>query len=82
MPVGEGRGAYFGDEITSIGGDLNAMLVEFGPADGRILNQVVHLMLVLVVEGRNADYHLVDENAQGPPVERVVVSAAHDHLRT
>ena len=56
------------------------MLDRIGPADGRLLDQLVHGRLVLVVEGRYADDHLVDEHAERPPVQRVVVAAANDHL--
>lgn len=52
----------------------------FGPADRRVLNQVVHLVLVWIVKWRNSNDHLVNKNAKCPPVERFVVSRAHNHL--
>jgi hypothetical protein len=50
------------------------MLVLLGPSDWCMLNQVVHLMLVLVVEGWDSDNHLVDQNAERPPVNCEIVT--------
>ena len=66
-------------------GDLRyfePMLVLLRPSYLSVLNQVVHLMLVLVVEGWDAYQHLVDENAECPPVQGVVVACAVNHLRS
>lgn len=73
--------AYFRDQVLRIGAHLDSMLGFLWPANRRVLDQVVHLVLIRVVKGRYADDHLVDEDAECPPVESFVVSAAHDHLR-
>lgn len=52
-----------------------------GPSQWGLLDELVHLVLVLVIKGRNAYYHFVDQDAQGPPVQGVVVARADDHLR-
>jgi hypothetical protein len=39
-----------------------------GPTNGCILDEMVHLVLVLVVERRDADDHLVHQDAEGPPI--------------
>ena len=65
---------HFGDQILCLRGDFDVMPLLDGPTDRRVLNEVVHLMLVLVVEWRNADDHLVDEDAESPPVQRLVVA--------
>lgn len=49
--------------------------------DLRLLDEVVHLMLVTVEEGRDTHDHLIDEDAERPPVHRVVVTVADQHLR-
>lgn len=51
-----------------------------GPANGGVLDQVVHLVLVLVVKGRDSYDHLVNKNSQCPPVQRVVMSRPDNHL--
>ena len=50
------------------------------PADRGTLNQLVHLVLVWVVEWRDANYHLVNEDSKCPPVERLVVAGPLNHL--
>ena len=45
-----------------------------------LFDEVVHLVLILVEEGRDAHNHFVDENAQRPPINRVVVSVAPQHF--
>ena len=54
---------YLGDEVFGVGADLDAVLGGLGPADRRVLDQVVHLVLVGVVKGRDANDHLVDQDA-------------------
>ena len=57
------------------------MLRALRPADWRMLNQVVHLILVWVVKGRDTNNHLVDQDSKRPPVQCFVVSRPDDHLR-
>mmetsp|Transcript_23181 Transcript_23181/g.54206 ORF Transcript_23181/g.54206 Transcript_23181/m.54206 type:complete len:204 (-) Transcript_23181:881-1492(-) len=47
----------------------------------RLENLKIHFFLVLGVEGREANKHLVDENAQAPPVHCLAVSLLRQHLR-
>ena len=56
------------------------MLGLLRPADWRMLDQVVHLILVGVIKGRDANDHFVNQDTQRPPVKCFIVSAAHDHL--
>ena len=44
------------------------------PSDRRMLNQIVHLVLVRIVKWRNSNYHFVDQDAERPPIERLVMS--------
>ena len=37
-------------------------------------------LALAVVEWRHADEHLVDENAQSPPIDREIVALVHHHL--
>ena len=71
---------YFRDEVLGCRAHLNAMLGLLWPANRRMLNQIVHLILIRIVKWRDANYHLVDENAERPPVKCFVVSTANDHL--
>ena len=48
------------DEGLGLLGDRQPVLLLLGPSDGRVLDIVVHLMFILVVKGRDADYHLVE----------------------
>jgi len=73
--------AYLRDEVFGIGGHLDAVLGFLGPPDRRMLDQVVHLVLIGVVEGRDPDNHLVDQDSEGPPIKSFVVSRADDHFR-
>ena len=36
--------------------------------DRRFLDQIIHPMLVPMEKGRNADYHLIEQDAERPPV--------------
>lgn len=56
------------------------MLGFLRPADWRVLNQIVHLILIWVVKWRDSDDHLVNQDAKSPPVQGLVVARAHDHL--
>lgn len=38
-------------------------------------------MFVLVIEGWDADDHLIDEDAEGPPVQGMVMAGTKNHLR-
>ena len=44
-------------------------------------DEVVHLVLILVEEGWDAHNHLVDQDAQRPPINRVVVAVTPQHFR-
>jgi hypothetical protein len=46
-----------------------------------VLDQVVHLVLVLVVKGGYPNDHLVYQDAEGPPVGREVMARADNHFR-
>ena len=46
-----------------------------------LFDEVVHLVLILVEEGWDAHNHLVDQDAQRPPINRVVVAIAPQHFR-
>ena len=50
------------------------MAIFLGPSDGRVLNEVVHLMLVWVVEGRDSHNHFVDKHSKRPPINSKVVT--------
>lgn len=45
-----------------------------------IFDGPIHEMLVLVKEWRDADQHLVEEDAECPPIDSLVMSFARDHL--
>ena len=57
------------------------MLLLNRPSYRSILNHVIHLVLILMKEWRNSNYHLIDENPKSPPVQGVVVPRTHNHLR-
>ncbi len=57
------------------------MFIFLGPSNRCVLNQMVHLMFVLVVKRRNANYHFVNQDSQGPPIYREVVPGANNHFR-
>jgi len=59
---------YSSDEVLGILGDREPMALFVGPPDGSVGDKVVHLVLVLVVEGRDAYDHLVHQDSKGPPV--------------
>ena len=59
---------YLSDEIFRLRRDFNAVFGFLRPADWRVLNQVIHLVLVWIVKRRDTNYHLVDQDAQGPPI--------------
>ena len=50
------------------------MLFPVRPADRGMLDEVVHLMLVFIVERRDSNDHLIEQNAQGPPIQGVIVA--------
>ena len=54
---------YLGDEVFGLLRHLDAVLILLGPADWRVLYQVVHLVLVWIVKRRDADNHLVYEDS-------------------
>ena len=47
---------------------------------GEFFYQLIHRLLVRVVKRRKANNHLVDQNADGPPVDCVVVPLVLDDL--
>mmetsp|Transcript_46424 Transcript_46424/g.61484 ORF Transcript_46424/g.61484 Transcript_46424/m.61484 type:complete len:245 (+) Transcript_46424:821-1555(+) len=49
-------------------------------ADRALTDQEVHSVLVAVEEGRDADNHLEDEDAERPPIDREVVTVSNEHL--
>ena len=65
---------YFCYQVLCIGRDFNAVFGFLRPADRRMLNQIVHLVLVRIVKWRNSNYHFVDQDAERPPIERLVMS--------
>ena len=48
--------------------NFKPVLVLLWPSYLAILNEVVHLMLVLIVERRNTDDHFIDQHSKCPPV--------------
>ena len=72
---------YFSDEVFGVCADLDSVLGSLWPADWRMLDQIIHLVLVRVVKWRDTNYHLIDEDAKRPPVEGFVMSATDNHLR-
>jgi hypothetical protein len=70
-----------GQQVLGVGGHREAVLFLRRPSDGPRLNQEVHFVLVLIVERRNAHDHLIDEDAEGPPVQGHTVAGSVDHLR-
>jgi hypothetical protein len=73
--------SYFWNQISRVTGNFNPMLIFRWPPNWGMLDQVIHLMLVLVVERRDPDYHFIDQNTQCPPINCVVMARAHYHLR-
>lgn len=58
------------------------LLLEPARVEGTVhADGVEQLLLVLPVEGRLADQHLVEEHAEGPPVHGVVVLLAQQNLQ-
>ena len=43
-------------------------------------NLAIHLVGVLIVEWWQASQHLVQENAEGPPIDRLGVAAASEEF--
>ena len=56
------------------------MLLFVWPPDWRVLDQEVHLVFVGAEERRDPNDHLVEEHAEGPPVQGMVVSRCVNHL--
>ena len=50
------------------------------PPNWGMLNQVVHLMLVWVVEWGNSNQHLINQDAQCPPIKGSIMSWPNNHL--
>jgi len=70
----------FDDEVLSIVRDVDFVFHGVGEVNRAGLDQVVHLMFVAVEEGRDTHDHLVDEDAEGPPIYGVVVPISDEHL--
>lgn len=66
--------AYLGDKVFGIWANLYAVFGFLGPTNRRILNQVIHLVLVWIVKWRYSDYHLIDKNSERPPVQCLVMA--------
>lgn len=56
------------------------MLYGVWPSQWRLLDEEVHLVLIFVVEWRDADQHFVNQNSECPPVQGVIVARSNDHL--
>jgi hypothetical protein len=56
------------------------MLVLIWPSDWSMLDEVIHLVLVLIVEWWNADDHFVHKNSESPPIQCVVMTTSSDHF--
>jgi len=56
------------DKILRLRAHFKAMLLLSRPPNGTTLNQIVHLMLILIVEWWNTNYHLIDQNSKSPPI--------------
>ena len=48
--------------------------------DARLSNLEEQQATLLIVEGRHADQHLVDEDAKGPPIHGEIVPCLRHHL--
>ena len=68
------------DKILSVVGDSDSMAYWVREVDRTLSNKEVHSVLVLMEEGWDSNYHFVNQNAQSPPVNRVVVSVSNEHL--
>ncbi len=69
------------DQVLSYRRDREAVPLGIGEVNRATGNTVEHDALVRIVEGRDADQHLVDQNAEAPPIDGVVVADASEHLR-
>ena len=56
------------------------MALFYWVSDVGVFDGSVHQMLVLVEEGWDADQHFVEEDAEGPPVNCVIVTFAGEHF--
>ena len=66
--------SYLGDEVSRVRTDFDIVLSFLGPANWRVLNQIVHLIFVWIVKWRDSNDHLVNEDSESPPVQRLVVT--------
>lgn len=65
---------HLGDEVSRVRTDFDIVLSFLGPANWRVLNQIVHLIFVWIVKWRDSNDHLVNEDSESPPVQRLVVT--------
>lgn len=70
----------FLNEVLGVFRNKDLVLDWVREVDVSRLDQVVHLVLVPVEEWRDTHDHLVDQDAQRPPVYSVVVPIADQHL--
>lgn len=71
-------GGVAGEQLGKDGAGVFRELVS--KFEGLVQDLLVHLICVLVVEGREAVDHLVEENTEGPPVNGFVVAVSGENL--
>ena len=69
-----------GNEVFCLVTDADLVSHRVWPSQRGLLDQHIHLVLVFMIKWRDSNYHFVDQHAQGPPVESVIVSRANYHL--
>jgi hypothetical protein len=68
------------NQIFCLFSHRDLMSLRVWKVDFALFDEVVHSVLVLVEEGRDAHKHFINQNAQCPPVHRVVMSITDQHL--
>ena len=59
---------------------INTVLLGVWPSERCLLDELVHLVLILVIKWWDADYHFVNQYSKRPPIKRVVMTCAYNHL--
>ena len=70
------------DKVLAFITHCYAVLLSIREEDGLRLDQFIHLVVVLVarIEGREADDHLISEDAESPPIDREAVTNLVDNF--
>lgn len=72
--------SYFCNQVFGIWGNFDSVTVFLGPSYRRILNQVVHLMVIWIVKRSNPNDHFVDQNTERPPIYCEVVPGPNNNF--